>query len=41
MVYWKGKTLVYFTGGDQHAAGDLQWAEFEGTPRELFERFFP
>jgi len=40
VVYWQGKTLVYFTGGDQHAAGDLQWAEFDGTPRELFERHF-
>ena len=37
---WKGKTLVYYTGGDQHFCGDLQWAEFNGTPRELFERFF-
>jgi len=40
MVYWKGKTLVYFTGGDQHLAGDLQRAEFDGTPRELLEHFF-
>lgn len=37
---WKGKTIVYYTGGDQHFAGDLQWAEFDGTPRELLERFF-
>lgn len=40
LIHWKGKTLVYFTGGDQHAAGDLQWAEFGGTPRELLESFF-
>ena len=40
VVFWKGKTLVYFTGGDQVLAGDLQLAEFFGTPRELFERFF-
>lgn len=40
VAYWKGKTWVYFTGGDQHFAGDLQWAEFDGTPRELFEHFF-
>lgn len=40
VVYWRGKTLVYFTGGDQHLAGDLQLAEFDGTPRELFESFF-
>ena len=37
---WKDKTIVYYTGGDQHLAGDLQWAEFNGTPRELLERFF-
>ncbi|MBX7256117.1 MAG: hypothetical protein K1Y02_07120 [Candidatus Hydrogenedentes bacterium] len=37
---WKGRTIVYYTGGDQHLAGDLQWAEFDGTPRELLERFF-
>jgi alpha-L-fucosidase len=40
LVYWQGKTLVYFTGGDQHFAGDLQRAEFDGTPQELLERFF-
>lgn len=40
VVYWKGKSLVYFTGGDQQKASDLQWAEFDGTPRELFESFF-
>jgi alpha-L-fucosidase len=40
VVYWRGQTLVYFTGGDQQLAGDLQLAEFNGTPRELFERFF-
>jgi alpha-L-fucosidase len=40
VVYWKGKTLVYFTGSDQQLAGDLQRAEFNGTPRELFEYFF-
>ncbi|MBI2924580.1 MAG: alpha-L-fucosidase [Verrucomicrobia bacterium] len=40
VVHWKGKTLVYFTGGDQQLAGDLQLAEFNSTPRELFESFF-
>jgi alpha-L-fucosidase len=40
VVYWRGRTLVYFTGGDQQLAGDLQRAEFAGTPAELFERFF-
>ncbi len=37
---WKGKTLVYFTGSDQVIGGDLQWAEFDGTPRELLEHFY-
>ncbi|MCC6695373.1 MAG: alpha-L-fucosidase [Candidatus Hydrogenedentes bacterium] len=37
---WQGKTVVYYTGGDQHLAGDLQWAEFDGTPRKLLERFY-
>ena len=37
---WKGKTLVYFTGGDQVKVGDFQLAEFDGTPRELLEHFF-
>jgi alpha-L-fucosidase len=40
MVYWEGKTIVYYTGGDQKFAGDLQWAEFAGTPRELLESFY-
>jgi len=26
--------------GLEQQAGDLQRAEFEGTPRELFEKFF-
>ncbi len=37
---WQGKTIVYYTGGDQHLAGDLQGAEFAGSPRELLERFY-
>ena len=37
---WRGKTIVYFTGGDQEVAGDLQWAEFDGTPCELLEHYF-
>ena len=39
----KGKLdspLVYSTGGDQHFAGDLQLAEYEGTPGALFQEFF-
>ncbi len=37
---WQGKTLVYFNGGDQQSAGDLQLAEFDGPPRQLLEAFF-
>ena len=37
---WQGRTLVYFCGGDQYTAGDLQRAEFDGTPRELLEHFY-
>ena len=40
LCYFRGRTIVYFTGSDQQVAGDLQRAEFDGTPRELFERFF-
>jgi alpha-L-fucosidase len=35
-----GKTIVYFNGGDQLGVGDLQWAVFEGSHRELLESFF-
>ena len=40
LCYWKGKTLVYFNGGDQQNSGDLQLAEFDGTPQKLFEKFY-
>ena len=40
ICYWQGKTLVYFNGGDQQTCGDLQQAEFDGTPQELLERFY-
>lgn len=38
--YFDGKTIVYYTGGDQQAAGDLQWATFNGSLQQLLERFF-
>jgi alpha-L-fucosidase len=40
ICYWQGKTHVYYTGGDQQYAGDLQHAEFDGTPQELLEAFY-
>lgn len=40
LCYYKGKTILYFTGSDQTTAGDLQWATYDGTPRALFAHFF-
>lgn len=40
LCYWNNKTLVYFYGGNQLGVGDLQRAEFNGTPRELLEHYF-
>lgn len=40
LCYFKGKTILYFTGSDQTTAGDLQWASYEGHPKQLFEHFF-
>jgi len=40
LCYYKGRTVVYFTGSDQQVGGDLQWATHDGTPRELMELFF-
>jgi len=37
---YRGKTIVYFNGGDQRGVGDLQWAEYDGPPGELLESFF-
>ncbi len=37
---WKGKTFIYFTGGIQQYAADLQWAEYDGPPQQLLEHFF-
>ena len=38
--FFDGRTIVYYTGGDQQEAGDLQWATFNGSMSELFERFY-
>lgn len=40
LCYYKGQTILYFTGSDQTTAGDLQWATYDGTPQQLFEHFF-
>lgn len=40
ICYFRDRTYVYYTGGDQQYCGDLQRAEFMGTPRELLESFF-
>ncbi len=40
LCYFKGETILYFTGGNQQICGDLQRAAYKGTPRQLFEYFF-
>ncbi len=40
LCLWNGKTVIYYTGGDQHFAGDLHLAEFTGTPAQLFKLFY-
>lgn len=40
LCYYKGKTIIYFAGGDQQYWADSQRAEFDGTPRELLESYF-
>lgn len=40
LCYYRGRTILYFTGSDQTTAGDLQWATYNGAPRQLFEYFF-
>lgn len=37
---YRGTTYVFYTGGDQHVAGDLQWATYEGAPQSLLESFY-
>jgi alpha-L-fucosidase len=40
ICYFRDRTYVYYTGGDQHFSGDLQRAEYKGTPQALLESFF-
>ncbi|MBX3242643.1 MAG: alpha-L-fucosidase [Chitinophagaceae bacterium] len=40
LCYYKGQTILYFTGSDQTTAGDLQWATYDGTPGALLAHFF-
>jgi alpha-L-fucosidase len=40
LCYYKGRVILYFTGSDQTTAGDLQWATYDGTMKQLFEYFF-
>jgi len=40
LCYWDGATRIYYTGGDQRLAGDLQHARYDGTPKYLLEHFF-
>jgi len=40
LVEWHGKVRVYFTGGCQHWAGYLQYAEFDGSMQGFFESYY-
>lgn len=40
LCYHDGRTILFYTGANQREWGDLQWATFDGTPRELLEHFF-
>ncbi|MBN1437755.1 MAG: hypothetical protein JW936_11840 [Sedimentisphaerales bacterium] len=40
LCQWKGKTLAYFSGGNQQIGGDLQLAEYDGGMKDLLESFF-
>lgn len=40
LTYFKGETIIYFTGSDQTTAGDLQRAIYKGKPADLFMHFF-
>lgn len=40
LVEWRGKTRVYFTGGEQHWGGNLQYAEFDGPMKDFFESYY-
>ncbi len=35
-----GKTLLYFTGGDQFVCGNLQRCEYQGKMQDFFEMFY-
>lgn len=37
---FNGQVIVYFTGGIQKKAGDLQWARYNGTLKKLMESYF-
>ncbi|HPA45484.1 MAG TPA: alpha-L-fucosidase [bacterium] len=37
---FQGTTYIFYTGGDQHVAGDLQLATYKGEPKELLEYFY-
>ncbi len=40
VVSYKGQVIVYFTGGIQKKAGDLQWARYKGSLKKLMESYF-
>lgn len=38
---WEGRTYLYYATGDQATWGAVRVAQFDGSPREFFERHFP
>jgi len=36
----KGKTIIFWLGGDQHGCCDMQRAEFNGSMAELLKFYF-
>lgn len=41
LITWQGKTIIYYTTGDQRTWMNLKQATFDGSMKELFEGFFP
>lgn len=40
LIEFGGKVRIWWNGGNQKGISDLQYAEFHGTRRQLFEAFF-
>ena len=40
LIEWRGRTRIYFTGGNQLWCGDLQYVEYDGSMRDFFNSYF-